>query len=71
MQEEKIPEASDIGSFLIERKPVGELIMQRLGRLGMRDCRTKEPTIKSEIDRLNGELAKLPAEWLFASRRNL
>jgi hypothetical protein len=42
-------------------------IIARLGWLGARYCKTKNPVTKAEIDRLNGELAKLPAQWTFFS----
>jgi hypothetical protein len=28
-------------------------------------CRTRDPNVTAEIDRLNTELAKLPAEWRY------
>lgn len=44
------------------------LIACRLGQLGTDYCRTKDPGIKGEIERLNAALARLPAEWRFVSR---
>ena len=47
---------------------VRHLLISRIGRLGARYCKTKDPAIKVEIDRLNAELAKLPAKWNFVCR---
>ncbi len=44
-------------------------IDQRLGRLGSRYLRTKDEKIKAEIDRLNAELARMPARWEFTPRK--
>jgi hypothetical protein len=41
---------------------VRHMLISRIGRLGARYCKTKDPAIKAEINRLNAELAKLPAE---------
>ncbi len=49
---------------------VRHLLITRIGRLGGRYCKTKDPAIKAEIDRLNAELAKLPTQWKFVSRRS-
>ena len=37
-----------------------------LGRLYLQS--NKDPAIKAEIDRLNAELAKMPARWVFHGR---
>jgi hypothetical protein len=44
------------------------LMNERLGRLGARYCRTRDPAIKAEIERLNAEVVKLPEEWKFVAR---
>ena len=44
------------------------LLKRRLGRLGSRYCKTRDPAVKAEIDRLSAELAKLPQEWVFRAR---
>jgi hypothetical protein len=41
------------------------LLKRRMGRLGARYCKTRDPAVKAEIDRLNGELESLPEEWVF------
>ena len=38
------------------------LLDRRIGRLGARYCKTRDPAIKDEINRLNDELARLPEE---------
>ena len=57
------------GAFQGIHANVRWLLKRRLGKLGTRYCRTKDPAIKTEIDRLTVELARLPAEWCFVARR--
>ena len=47
---------------------VRHMLISRIGRLGVRYCKTKDPAIKAEINRLNAEFAKLPTQWAFVSR---
>ena len=44
-------------------------IAQHLGRLGTQYLRTQDAAIKAEIDRLNGELSRMPARWEIRSSR--
>ena len=46
---------------------VRQRLIGRLGWLGARYCKTKNLATKTEIDRLNTELAKLPEQWTFVS----
>ena len=50
---------------------VRHMLISRIGRLGARYCKCKDPAVRAEIDRLNAELAKLPTQWAFVSRNRV
>jgi hypothetical protein len=45
-------------------------LYEEIGKLGGRYAKTKDETVKAEIDRLSGELAKLPERWEFYVRKD-
>jgi hypothetical protein len=49
---------------------VRRLLATQVGRLRFRCNKTKDPALETELDRLTGELAKLPERWEFAARKN-
>jgi len=44
------------------------LLDWQIGRLGACWCKTRDPAVWAEIERLRSALAKLPPEWCFAPR---
>jgi hypothetical protein len=48
---------------------VRRLLAAEVGRLRFRWNKTKDPTLRAELDRLIDELAKLPEQWEFVAHR--
>jgi hypothetical protein len=46
---------------------VRKLLSSQIGKLNYRYRKTKEATVKAEIDRLTAELERLPERWEFVS----
>jgi len=47
---------------------VRNLLSQQIGKLNYRYKKTKDATLKAEIDRLTAELVALPERWKFVGR---